>query len=63
LASLDDRAGVTLLGRQGRISGDNIHHVMQMGLDAAACLGVDGAWDRNRWANATQGFERFVVED
>lgn len=63
-ASLD---GVTVLGRQGLVVADNLHHVMDMGLAAAASLGAStqGAarWDAAAWSEALARFEQHVVED
>ena len=55
--------GVTMLGRQGLLVVDNLHHVMDMALSATACLGTDGGWDSRRWANERQRFDSFVVDD
>ena len=55
--------GVSLLGRQGLLVADNLHHVIDMAIEAAACLGNDGGWDDKRWAEATKRFADNVVED
>lgn len=54
---------VTVLGRQGLFTPDNTHHVIEMGLRAADCVGADGSFDRAGWAEAREGFREFVVED
>jgi protoporphyrinogen oxidase len=55
--------GVLVLGRQGLAVPDNLHHVLAMGRDAAACVGVDGSIDRAAWLAALDRFEAHVVED
>jgi protoporphyrinogen oxidase len=55
--------GVTVLGRQGLMVADNIHHVMDMAFDAVACLGGSGGWDDLSWRAALRRFESHVVED
>ncbi len=55
--------GVTVVGRQGRLVADNLHHVLDMGLSAVDCLGDDGTWDHRAWARAEARFESFTVED
>ncbi|MFV0524730.1 MAG: protoporphyrinogen/coproporphyrinogen oxidase [Acidimicrobiales bacterium] len=42
LAEADRVAGVTVLGRQGLVVGDNLHHVMDMALAAVSCLPAPG---------------------
>lgn len=59
-------AGVAVLGRQGLHVADNLHHVMDMGSSAAACLDdADGeqGWNALRWAHERSRFESFVVDD
>ncbi|MCB0996411.1 MAG: FAD-dependent oxidoreductase [Acidimicrobiales bacterium] len=51
------------LGRQGTFVADNLHHVMEMGLDAAAALGPDGTWDDAAWRTARMRHAQHVVED
>lgn len=55
--------GVTVLGRQGLLVADNLHHVLDMALSAVSCLGDGGTWDRARWAAARSRFDGFVVDD
>ena len=46
LAWSDTLDGVTVLGRQGLHVADNLHHVLDMALAAAGCLGTgDDGWD------------------
>ncbi len=59
----DGLDGVTVLGRQGRQVGDNLHHVLDMALAATACLGTGGRWDERAWRRACRGFDAHVVED
>jgi protoporphyrinogen oxidase len=63
LAWADRVPGVAVLGRQGRLVADNLHHVLDMGLSAAACLGPDGTWDESAWTAHRARFEGFVVDD
>jgi len=63
LARADGLPGVTVLGRQGRGTGDNLHHVLDMALTAADQLDRGQGWDAASWAMATERFERFTVED
>ena len=55
-----------VLGRQGLAVADNLHHVLDMALAAAACLdggrGANG-WDAARWAAQRRRFDDFVVDD
>lgn len=64
-AWLADAAGlrVATLGRQGLFVPDNTHHVLSMGLAAAAALRPDGTLEPDRWAAARASFRAFVVED
>jgi protoporphyrinogen oxidase len=57
----DGLDGVTVLGRQGLAVGDNLHHVMAMGWDAAE-LAARG-WDDEEWRAARARYRRHVVED
>lgn len=63
LASADGLPGITVLGRQGRGTGDNLHHVLDMALTAVDRLGPSGTWETASWVRATERFERFTVED
>lgn len=54
--------GVTLLGRQGLVVADNLHHVMDMAFAAVACLDSTG-WNEGSWREALRRFEDHVVED
>lgn len=55
--------GVTVLGRQGRVVADNLHHVLDMALSAVDCLDRNASWDSQAWRAASERFETFVVED
>lgn len=55
--------GVTVLGRQGLVVADNLHHVLDMALSAVDCLDADGRWLDDRWLDHRRRFEHFVVED
>lgn len=55
--------GVTVIGRQGRLVADNLHHVMEMSLSAVDCINPDGSWNQAAWTRAESRFETFVVED
>lgn len=55
--------GIATFGRQGLFVADNLHHVMEMALQATECLAADGAWDAPRWSRALDGFAANVVED
>jgi protoporphyrinogen oxidase len=59
----DALPGTTVLGRQGLAVADNLHHVLDMGLAAAACHRADGTWDAARWAEHRRRFDGFVVDD
>lgn len=63
LAWADALPGVTTLGRQGTFVADNVHHVIDMALGAAGCIGRGGAWDAEAWARQRTRFDDFVVED
>ena len=58
----DALPGVAVLGRQGLLVADNLHHVLDMALSAAACLDR-GGWDGARWAAERRRFDAFVVDD
>lgn len=55
--------GVTVLGRQGLVVADNLHHVLDMALTASRHVGPDGSWDAPGWAEALARFDENVVED
>ena len=55
--------GVTVLGRQGRVVADNLHHVLDMALSAVDCLDETASWKAMAWERASRRFETFVVED
>jgi protoporphyrinogen oxidase len=59
-ASFDN---VMVLGRQGLGVPDNLHHVLRMGWEAAACVNKDGAVDSAMWNAALARFADHVVED
>ncbi|MFV0259785.1 MAG: protoporphyrinogen/coproporphyrinogen oxidase [Acidimicrobiales bacterium] len=75
LARADRVPGVTVLGRQGLVVGDNLHQVMDMALAAVSCLtndpsrsgpappGGDHGWDSVRWLRHRRRFDGFVVAD
>ena len=54
---------VTVLGRQGTFVPDNLHHVMEMGWDAADALRPGPVFDRAAWRHAQERHARHVVED
>lgn len=54
--------GITVLGRQGLVVADNLHHVLDMALTFASLLGPTGP-DPAAWAAARDRFDRFVVDD
>jgi len=64
---LDDHVkgmhNVIIFGRQALFMHDNIHHALQMALDAAQCYKSDGTWDKNRWEIFREEFRNFKVED
>jgi protoporphyrinogen oxidase len=59
----DGLDGVAVLGRQGLLVADNLHHVLDMALAAVACLDGPGGWDAHRWAKERARFDAFVVDD
>ena len=61
LARADAVPGVTVLGRQGLVVADNLHHVIDMALAAVECLG--SGWNNDRWARHRERFDGFVVQD
>ena len=63
LAWADGLDGVAVLGRQGLLVADNLHHVLDMALAAAGCLDGPGGWDAGRWATERARFDAFVVDD
>ena len=60
---LDGINGVLTFGRQGLFAHDNTHHAYAMAYGAADCLGLDGNFDRAKWAAYRKEFEHHVVED
>lgn len=60
---VDGISGLVTFGRQGLFAHDNTHHTMGMAYALVECLGADGAFDRDGWARARNGFEANVVED
>lgn len=63
LTAADRIDGVTVLGRQGLVVADNLHHVIDMALAASRCLRSSGRWDAARWSAERARFDRFVVDD
>ena len=69
LAVLDwaDRLpGISVVGRQGLLVADNLHHVLDMAMSFVDCLDdgrADGGPDPIRWSQARDRFETFVVDD
>ncbi|MDY7103790.1 MAG: FAD-dependent oxidoreductase [Actinomycetota bacterium] len=59
----DDVPGVTVLGRQGLVVADNLHHVLDMAQSAVDCLDDTGSWSDEAWAIERARFDGFVVED
>ena len=55
--------GITPFGRQGLFVADNLHHVMEMGLAAAAAVDDNGGWDEAAWSVSLADFAMNVVED
>lgn len=60
ISSID---GLLTYGRQGLFAHDNTHHAMAMAYAAVDCLGEDGVFDTERWADYRVEFESHVVED
>lgn len=54
---------VLTFGRQGLFAHDNTHHALAMAYGAVSCLGSDGNFDRQHWAELREEFETHVVED
>ena len=54
---------VVSLGRQGLGVIDNLHHVLEMGAEAAAAIDADGTLAAERWAGALARFATNTVED
>jgi protoporphyrinogen oxidase len=50
-------------GRQGLFVHDNTHHALFMGYAAAKCLDNNGSFDRGRWQEFRNIFDKHVVED
>ena len=68
LATAESIDGVTMLGRQGLIVADNVHHVLDMALAAVDCFDADSSWpqpqwNEHRWSEQRRRFDSFVVED
>ncbi len=59
----DDLNGVTVLGRQGLLVADNLHHVIDMALAAVDCIDPSGEWSVDAWRRQRDRFDDFVVED
>ena len=55
--------GLLTFGRQGLFAHDNTHHALAMSIGAVDCLGNDGSFDRELWAEKRREFEEHVVED
>ena len=62
LASLTQR-GLISFGRQGLAAIDNLHHVTDMGADAAAALTPEGEISSDAWLASLDRFAGHVVED
>jgi protoporphyrinogen oxidase len=60
---VDDQSRLLAFGRQALFATDNTHHVLEMGWEAAASVGADGAIDRRVWEQARERFRSNVVED
>ena len=54
---------VLTFGRQGLFAHDNTHHALAMAYGAVDCLGNNGVFDRDRWAEYREEFAKHVVED
>ncbi|MFT7649508.1 MAG: protoporphyrinogen oxidase [Candidatus Poriferisodalaceae bacterium] len=63
LHETDDLEGVTVLGRQGLLVADNLHHVIDMAQSAIDCFDASGAWSSPEWSRQRLRFDGFVVED
>ena len=59
----DGLTGISLLGRQGLLVADNLHHVLDMAMSFADSLTTDGGPDPAQWSIARDRFETFVVDD
>jgi protoporphyrinogen oxidase len=57
------RGELVLFGRQPLFAHDNTHHALAMARAVASCLGLGGAFDRERWSALRDGFRDHVVED
>ena len=55
--------GLVSFGRQGLAALDNLHHVMDMGSDAASLLAPGGDIDANAWQASLNRFAHHIVED
>lgn len=55
--------GLLTFGRQGLFAHDNTHHALAMAHAAVDCLGRDGEFDAEKWADYRKVFETHVVED
>ncbi len=55
--------GLVSFGRQGLAALDNLHHMMDMGSEAAAVLAPGGNVDADRWLLSLDRFATHVVED
>ena len=62
LASLAP-AGLLSFGRQGLAVIDNLHHVTEMGADAASALTSEGEIDAGAWLASLDRFASNIVED
>jgi protoporphyrinogen oxidase len=54
---------VLTFGRQGLFAHDNTHHALAMAYGAVDCLSDSGVFDKSRWRQYRQEFEKHVVED
>lgn len=62
LASLAP-TGLLSFGRQGLTVLDNLHHVLDMGTDAASSVTPDGNIDTQGWMESLKSFADHVIED
>ncbi len=62
LASLAP-AGLLSFGRQGLAVIDNLHHVTDMGADAASALTPEGEISSDAWLASLERFASHIVED